>query len=82
MVLEFEKWKTGKKVKGKADLVSTQGSKEIDWEYDMYEAPLGDLITDYINHINKPWWKRKYNHNFITKKYLEWLNNVKLYNQF
>lgn len=45
---------------------------------DEYNAGLGDLMNDLIEHKSKPFWKRKYYHKHLTELYLQMLNQVKL----
>jgi hypothetical protein len=73
MYKEIEKYKTGNKNQGKGVFPDGQ---EINILFDEYVAGLGDLMTDYIKHINKPFWKRNYYHDHLTKIYLKWLNGV------
>jgi len=80
MYKEFEKYKTGEKIKGVGVLPDKQ---EVDIYYDEYSAPLGDLMYDFIKHVKKPWWKKKlYNHEHITEIYVNWLNKITMTETF
>lgn len=73
MYKELNKFKTGKKLDGIGVLPNKQ---EINITYDEYEANLGDLMNDFIDHKTKPFWKRKYYHKHLTKIYLDMLNEI------
>ena len=47
-----------------------------------YVAGFGDLINDFIEHKNKPFWRRKYNHNHMTKLYIQMLNEITITHWF
>ena len=73
MYKELKKFKTGKKID--SILVFTD-KQEIKIKLDEYEANLGDLMNDFIEHKNKPFWKRKYYHNHLTSIYKDMLNKI------
>lgn len=73
MYKELDKYKTGEKMDGIGVLPDNQ---EIKIKMDEYIAPLGDLIDDFIDHKNKPFWKRKYYHDHLTKLYKKMLNTA------
>jgi predicted small metal-binding protein len=75
MYKEIEKFKTGKKIKGIGVLPDKQ---EVKIYYNEYVANLGDLMEDFINHQKKPFWRRKYYHNHLTKIYKDMLNKIKI----
>jgi len=75
MYKELEKYKTGKKVPMVHNVVGG-GTKTIN--LDEYVANLGDLINDFIEHKQKPFWKRKYYHKHLTKLYLQMLNKISI----
>lgn len=79
MYKELEKYATNKKMNSICILPDKQ---EITIQLDVYEAKLGDLIEDFINHKRKPWWKRKYYHNNLTKLYKEILNELTIRHGF
>jgi len=73
MYKELEKYKTGKKV----DTIGVLPDKqEITIKLDGYEAGLGDLMNDFIEHKTKSRWLRKYYHDHLTNIYIKWLNKV------
>ncbi len=37
-------------------------------------APLGDFLTDYIEHLNLPWWKRKWDWRIVKGTMRDSLN--------
>lgn len=71
MYKELQKYATGKKVEGIGVLPDKQ---KIKIYHDEYVASLGDLINDFIEHKRKPFWKRKYYHEHLTKLYVKMLN--------
>lgn len=73
MYKELEKYKTKNKVER---TFSTPDEQKIVIKLDGYEAPLGDLINDFIEHKSKPFWKKKYYHNELTNVYKRMLNSV------
>lgn len=75
MYKELEKFATGKKIEGVGTLPYKQ---EINIYYDEYVVNLGDLMEDFIKHKTKPFWKRKYYHNHLTKIYKDMLNKIKI----
>lgn len=80
MIEEFEKYKTGKKVDGKGVLL---GGQQVDIKLDEYIFPLGDLMVDFNNHLNKKWWQKiGWEHNFKTKLYLKVLNQITITHNF
>jgi hypothetical protein len=74
MYKELEKYKIDEKVRTTG--VYSDGRETIIY-LDGYEAGLGDLVEDFIEHKTKPFWKRKYYHNHLTKIYKAWLNEIK-----
>ncbi len=73
MYKELKKFETGKKLDGIGVLPDKQ---EIKITYDEYQANLGDLIDDFIEHKTKPFWKRKYYHKHLTKIYKDMLSEI------
>lgn len=73
MYKELKKFATGEKLDGTGVLPNKQ---EIKITYNEYQANLGDLIDDFIKHKTKPFWKRKYYHNHLTKIYKDMLNKI------
>lgn len=76
---ELDKYKTGQKISVNAILHRLDGSKEERIvQVDEYKFKFGDLITDYIIHINQNWlWKfyyGKWKYNDLTRIYKQWLN--------
>ena len=76
MYKEIEKFKTGKKVPVIHNIIGICQSITINDEE--YKANLGILINDFIDHKNKPFWKRKIYHNHLTELYLKFFENVDL----
>lgn len=73
MYEELEKYKTNGKIEVRCVFpYKTETNTHI--KLDEYEAGLGDLIEDFIVHKNKPFWKRKYYHDHLTKLYKKMLN--------
>lgn len=78
MYKEFDKYKTGEKVNVVGVIVNTEPKQEINLLRDGYRMTLGDIINDFIDHKNKPWYKRdKLTHDMITKKYIKLLEDIK-----
>jgi hypothetical protein len=76
MYIELEKYKTGKKVPTIFNVGNNGVSLTV--YLDEYTADLGELLNDFIEHKNKPFWKRKYYHKHLTKLYLQMLNKVSI----
>jgi len=76
MYKELEKYKTNKKVDSIGTVINVDPQREVPIKLDEYDAPLGDLIKDFIRHETLPWWKKKYYHNHLTKLYLQFFNNI------
>jgi len=79
MYKELKKYETGKKIDGIGILPDGQ---EIKIKLDEYEASLGELISDFIEHKRMSWWKRKYNYEHLTKLYLTMLNKIQIKHGF
>ena len=75
MYKELEKFATGEKVEGIGVLPDKQ---EIKIHYDEYMVNLVDLMEDFIKHQTKPFWKKKYYHNHLTKLYKDILNKIQI----
>lgn len=76
---ELDKYKTGQKISVTIVLHRLDGSKEDRIiQVDEYQFKFGDLLTDYIIHINRNWfWKLYhgyYKYNDLTRIYKKWLN--------
>ena len=78
MYKELEKYKIKERVDGVGVLPDGQ---EIKIKVDEYEAGLGDLLSDFIDHKNKSFLKKKYYDDHLTKIYLDMLNKVKIIHQ-
>lgn len=73
MYKELKKFATGEKSDG---IVVLTDKQEIKVTYDKYQANLGDLIDDFIEHKTKPFWKRKHYHGHLTRIYKDMLNKI------
>jgi len=73
MFPQFKKFKTGKKIPT-TGLIPNK--KEVTIDLDEYSIPFGDIMCDYMSHINKRWWKRDKNHKEVTRTYILVLNMV------
>ena len=82
MYKELEKYNTGIRVPRTYKVECNGYSGEITSQELRYSANLGNLIEDFINHKNKPWYKRKYYHEHLTKIYKDWLNEVSILKYF
>ena len=76
MYKELEQFKTGNKIDGKATIVNT--GQKIDYKYDECICPFGDLIYGFIKHITKSRLRRKFDHDLVTKKYKDILNEIEI----
>lgn len=76
MFKEFEKYKTGDKIKRTGRIVNMNPPKDIEYMDDEYEIGLGNLIYDFIKHLNKPFWRKKFNHKLVTEQYVALLNSI------
>lgn len=74
MYKELEKYKTGKKIPTVYDVGNS--GQTVTMDRDEYIFNLGDLVNDFINHKNKPFWKRKYYHSHLTEIYTDMLNKI------
>ncbi len=82
MYKEFDKYKTGNTCKG-IGVITNQSNKEIGIIQDEYIAPLGDLLEDYIKHVQQPFWKKwTCDYKFRNKLYKDFLNHIKLHSQY
>jgi hypothetical protein len=79
MYKELEKYATGKIIPGVGILQDRQEIKINLAQYDFY---LGDLMEDFIKHQTKPFWKRKYYHEHLSKLYKQVLNKIELTHGF
>ena len=71
---ELDKYKTGKKVPIDYEIIGTNQSIELfDSEYNF---EFGNLMNDFIEHKNKPFYKRKYYHSHLTEIYIKILNLI------
>lgn len=77
MYKELEKYKTGNKLSGKANLIKMDGTHQtIDHEYDEYIFEFGELMDDFIKHQRKPFWRKKYYDAHLSKLYKRVLNEI------
>lgn len=81
MYKELEKYNTGVKTPQIHEFVNLPG-QSVTVEVTRYSAKLGDLIEDFIDHKNKPWYKQNYYHKHLTKIYKDWLNEVSIQKYF
>ena len=73
MYKELDKYKTGNKV----DTIGVLPNKqEVTIPLNEYNAPLGELLEDFIIHTKKSKWQRKYYHNHLSKIYKDMLNKI------
>jgi hypothetical protein len=76
MYKELEKYKTGR-VQPDYTLGTSEGNC-FTIKSEEYKIPLGSILNDFIEHKNKPFWKRKYYHNHLTELYIKFLNQLTL----
>lgn len=80
MYKELEKYRTGGQLQSKNEIVGT--GQNIIIMLDEYEAGLGNLLNDFIEHKQKPFWKRKNYHYHLTELYLNMLNKITIKHGF
>lgn len=73
MFKELKKYKKTSRVKTPIKLPDKQVITII---MDEYEFPVGDLISIYIKHVRKPWWKRDCHHEHLSEYLVRCLNNL------
>jgi len=56
---DFEKWQTGETDDTEVDLSTKGHVQEIILPLSVYEAGIGDIISAYVEHVSRPWWKRR-----------------------
>ena len=76
MYKEFNKYKTGKTRPANRAVIVDECTFSFVVNETEYESGMGTLIDDFIAHKTKPFWKRRYSHRSVTKKYIEILNNI------
>lgn len=47
-----------------------------------YVAEFGELLNDFIEHKRKPFWRKKYYHDHLTKLYIKMLNKMTITHWF
>ena len=80
MYKELEKYRTEGKLKCQSEIFNSK--ENIILILDEYEANLGDLLNDFIEHKQKPFWKRKNYHEHLTELYIKMLNKVTIKHGF
>ena len=80
MYKELEKYRTGGKLECQGKIFNSK--ENITIMLDEYEANLGDLLNDLIEHKQKPFWKRKNYHEYLTELYIKMLNKVTIKHGF
>ena len=78
MYPELKKYKTNKTRPCTGIEQTTSNSMTFTYQESEYIANVGDLINDFINHKNKPFWKRKYYDDHLTKLYIKMLNHSQI----
>ncbi len=53
------KWGTGVIEGVPGRVVNVEGNPKITLKMELHQAPVGDLIKAYIEHLNTPWWRRE-----------------------
>ena len=53
-----KKWATGTIEGGPGRLVNVEGEPTISVNMERHEAPMGEFIKEYVNHLRIPWWRR------------------------
>jgi hypothetical protein len=72
-----KKWLTGKPEKANVTICRIDGIKEnrvMTGKQSL--APLGDFIKEYMDHVNTPWWRRKYDWEIVENRMREYLNQA------
>jgi hypothetical protein len=71
-----KRWKTNKVEYQEYDIIGTD--KTISLKSHKYSAQFGDLIKAYVDHLNLPWWKKKWDWDITEKALRTILNKMTL----
>ena len=71
----YDKYKTDKKEIQEVKIVGLIGQDKAKVMTTVHEAFLGDLIKDYIIHLNTPWYKKDWSWTDVEKRLRELLNS-------
>ncbi len=52
------KWDTGVVEDVPTRVVNVEGEQRLTVKMERHEAPMGDFIKEYVNHLSIPWWRR------------------------
>lgn len=81
MYKELKKYQTDKQ--RPCSLVeSSDNTITFTYQESEYVAEFGELLNDFIEHKQKPFWKRKYYHEHLTKLYIKMLNKTTITHWF
>lgn len=70
------KWATGRIEDVPAVIANAQGQPEVTIQMERHEAPFGDLIKAYVDHVRTPWWRRAPGWSLLERLMREELNKV------
>ena len=74
-----KKWKTDEtRVVTSKICNAVPPNNEIDVLRNVHSAPMGDLIKEYVKHINIPWYKKLYDWSIVENRLRTVLNSVTL----
>lgn len=75
----FDKYIIERNVDGYGTAIGTGDIVRV--KENRYEFPFGDLLQDYLQHINKPFWRRKHDHKLVTRGFIQALNTLIIHKQ-
>ena len=77
-LLDFTtKWRTDTKSKNKINIITPDGNThEVEMEALVNVAPLGDLLGEYIFHVNQSRWKRDCDWDYVKRRMEAVLNQI------
>lgn len=74
----YSRWVKGP-CKADAVLIGLDGSRTpFKMDSKEHEAPVGDLLKAYIDHLNTPWYKKDWYFKFVEKKFREIFNQYSI----
>jgi len=73
-----KRWGTGKREAVWASIANAVGQPEVQIAHEVLQAPLGDLIKAYVEHLSIPWWRRGFDWQIVERKLRRPLNEINL----
>lgn len=69
------RWNTGVVEDVPTRVVNVEGDQQLTIKMELHEAPMGDFIKEYVNHLRIPWWRRGHYWSLIEEWMREKLNH-------